>query len=560
VVEAVEVVKAWADSISLAATAALVTEFETDFAHLAPESPSTWGWTRFVRTCRSAAAREIQVATGLPITQCQRRVWLAACEPERVAPVREGMRLGRVTFARALTLTEATADLDAFTAAAVATRVLRPLTGPDGLPLPMTAPLSQATFSARLRTQLVLAHGVVGQAKRTYAEAVRARRCSAEPHPDGTGALFLTGDGPRITAAAGRIDRIARRLRRAGDSRTLEQLRADVACDLLLAGWIPNDPTFAQLGRPPVATVNVVVSLATLLGFEAGVGQIPGWGALSACQTRKLALEAGSIWTRIVTDPLTGRAIEATAGTYRVPAAMARQVNTRDGTCRAPGCEIPTERTDLDHTIEWTPTSGQTSRSKDPSRSTDPGSANDPGGSCDPSRSTGPGSANGPGSSNDPGSANDPGRSCDPGSANDPGRSYDPGCPGGATTETNLAAVHRGHHNLKTAGFWDSDQSPDGTLRWTTATGRTVTTYPYVYDHPDNLPIKASHLEVHLGRQLAGVINPEVPLPGHFNIFDEIDWTQALAPATPAPPPHRASTQLTQEHPVTSDQEAPPPF
>ena len=100
VVEAVEVVKAWADAITVDATAAMVAEFETDFVDLEPESPSAWERRRFLRTCRSAAAREIQVATGLPITQCQRRVWFSACEPERVGPVREAMRLGRVTLAR----------------------------------------------------------------------------------------------------------------------------------------------------------------------------------------------------------------------------------------------------------------------------------------------------------------------------------------------------------------------------------------------------------------------------------------------------------------------------
>jgi len=497
VVEAVEAVKAWADSVSLAATAAVVAEFETDFVHLAPEKPSVWGWTRFVRTCRSAAAREIQVATGLPITQCQRRVWLAACEPERVGPVRDAMRLGRVTLARVLALTEATADLDAFTAAAIATRVLRPLTGPDGVPLPGMAPLSQATFTARLRTQLVLAHGLLGQAERTYVQGLAGRRLSAEPHPDGTGMLFISGDGVRITAAQGRVDRIARRLRKGGDSRTLAQLRADVATDLLLRGWIPADPTFARLGRPPAATVNVVVSLPTLLGLEAGVGRIPGWGALGAQQTRRLALQAGSVWTRIVSDPLTGRAIDAAAGTYRVPAAMAQQVNTRDGTCRAPGCEIPATLTDLDHSIEWT------------SPPSDAGGA------------------------------------------------------GGPTAETNLAALHRGHHNLKTSGFWDSDQSVDGALCWTTATGRTVMTYPYVYDHPDDLPINTSNLEVRHGRRLARVINPEIPLPGHLSIFDEIDWAQTLAPANPAPPPHQWPTHITQEEPAASntvDNEAPPPF
>ena len=201
VVEAVEAVKSWADSISVAATAAMVAEFETDFVHLASESPSTRGWTRFVRTCRSAAAREIHVATGLPITTCQRRVWLAACEPERVGPVREGMRLGRVSFARAVTLTEKTAHLDAFTAAVIATRVLRPLTGPEGTPLPGAAPLSQATFNTRLHTQLVLHHGLGGEAERTYEEVLNGRGVRSEANPDGSGSLLITGDGPRIAAA-----------------------------------------------------------------------------------------------------------------------------------------------------------------------------------------------------------------------------------------------------------------------------------------------------------------------------------------------------------------------
>jgi hypothetical protein len=508
VVEAVEVVRAWADSVSVAATAVLVAELEAEFSHLAPEGPSEWASKRFVRHCRSAGAREIQVATGLPISQCQRRVWLSVCEPERVGPVLDQMRLGRVSFARAAALTEATAHLDAGTAAAIAARVLRPLTGPGGVVLPGMAPLSQARFTARLRHQLVPHHGLVGQARRSYAEAVKARRLSAESNPDGTGSLLVTGDGSRITAAAGRVDRIARRLRNGGDERTLAQLRADVATDLLLRGWIPNDPTFAQLGRPPTATVHVVVSLATLLGMEAGVGQVPGWGSLPADQTRAAAFAAGSLWTRIVTDPLTGRALEATAGTYRVPAAMAQQVNTRDGTCRAPGCEIPANGNDLDHTIEWAP-------------------GNDSHGGTRGS--------------------------------------------GGVTAETNLASLHRGHHNLKTSGFWDSEQSPDGTLTWTTATGRKLTTYPYVYEHPDNLPVAGSHLEARLGRRLAPIINPVMPLPGEFNIFDHLDWSQALAPAKPAPPPHPWPPELTMDQlsaPVTAgalttwytEDEAPPPF
>ncbi|MDQ5841448.1 MAG: hypothetical protein M3537_09990, partial [Chloroflexota bacterium] len=200
VVEAVEAVKAWADSVSIAATAVLVTELESDFSLMAKDALTERGWRLFLRSCRSAAAREIQVATGLPVTQCQRRVWLSACEPERTGGVREAMRAGQVTLARAMVLTEATKHLDGFTAAVIAARVLAPLTGPDGVPLPGTAPLSEATFKARLRKQLVLHHGLVDEAERTYAESVRGRRLSVEPQRDGTGLMLISGDGPRLSA------------------------------------------------------------------------------------------------------------------------------------------------------------------------------------------------------------------------------------------------------------------------------------------------------------------------------------------------------------------------
>jgi len=169
---------------------------------------------------------------------------------------------------------------------------------------------------------------------------------------------------------------------------------------------------------------------------------------------------------------------------------MAEQIKTRDGTCRAPGCQIPTGHADLDHSTKWRPDGA-----------------------------------------------------------------------GGPTAETNLAALHRRRHNLKTAGLWDSDQSPDGTLTWRTATGRTYTTYPYIYDHPDHLPVKTSTLETIHGRRLAKVINPDIPLPGHLSIFDQIDWGHALTPH-PGPRQHQWPSPRTREQPEEprSSVDGPPPF
>jgi len=94
------------------------------------------------------------------------------------------------------------------------------------------------------------------------------------------------------------------------------------------------------------------------------------------------------------------------------------------------------------------------------------------------------------------------------------------------------------------------------------ATGRTITTYPHVYDHPDNTPIDVSNLEARIGRRLAGVINPDIPLPGHINILDRIGWAQALAPATPKPRAHQWPPEPTKAQIADQRRHAvgPPPF
>jgi len=511
VIEAAEAVKAWADSGAVMAAAHLTRELESDRSLQDPRDRTRLGRQRFVRECRSVAAREIQVATGRPITQCQSLIWLAACEDERTATVRCLMGQGRLSYHRALALVEKTQRLDAVVADRIAARVLAPLKSPSGEVLPGQAPLSQATFNRRLHRQLVLHLGLLGEAERTHAEAVRRRDCRTESHPIGTGQLLIWGDGPRIAAAGQRVDRIARKLRKGGDPRTIAQLRSDVALDLLMRGWIHDDPTFQSLGEAPEALIQVLVPLATMFDRAAaqqvhasgssggsrlspligsGCGEIMGFGDITAAQCRALALRLGSTWERIVTDPLTGRAIEKSVGGYRAPKDMHTQVCVRDGTCRAPGCEVPADRSDLDHNEDWAPDDA-----------------------------------------------------------------------GGPTAETNLAAKHRGHHNLKTRRWWSTKQDLDGVIHWTTATGRRYTTYPFVYDDPAALPVDQSVLESRLGARLAPSLNPS-PLSARGRDFlVGIEWSGALADTTPPPRPAYcpATEPLPSRHARPVDP-GPPPF
>ncbi|MFW5471349.1 HNH endonuclease signature motif containing protein [Knoellia sp. CPCC 206435] len=53
------------------------------------------------------------------------------------------------------------------------------------------------------------------------------------------------------------------------------------------------------------------------------------------------------------TRPVRTRTAEGPTETYRIPAAMARLVRLRDGSCRFPGCSTPARQCDLDHVRAW---------------------------------------------------------------------------------------------------------------------------------------------------------------------------------------------------------------
>lgn len=274
------------------------------------------------------------------------------------------------------------------------------------------APRSHAQFRRRLR-QLVAANQPARAEQEERVSALANRDAFGEFERDGTGTFTVRGSAERGCAATRRVDAIARRLRARGDVRTLAQLRSDVALDLLLYGWFdldrshpaPSRPrskaigscsepftrvsgcsyspdgvvdcacagdwaqrleSYRHVGEPPPAAVEVIVSLTTLLGVDDGIAEIPGHGFVSAA--RQMALAAGSMWARLVTDPTTGQAVEASTYRYRPGADTARQVRARDRTCRGPGCTVSAALCDLDHEQPWAseergqPTGGPTTQ------------------------------------------------------------------------------------------------------------------------------------------------------------------------------------------------------
>ncbi|WP_051792003.1 DUF222 domain-containing protein [Amycolatopsis jejuensis] len=136
----------------------------------------------------------------------------------------------------------------------------------------------------------------------------------------------------KATAAYQRIDKIARSLKTDGEKRTLDQIRADVAIDLLLSG---------KGGTPEQAEVYLYVDLQTYLGLNNDPGELAGHGHIPAELARHIATGPDTTVRRVITDPLTGQVIEVGKFRYRPSIDVDEFVRVRDRECRQPGCPRP---------------------------------------------------------------------------------------------------------------------------------------------------------------------------------------------------------------------------
>ncbi|MGV1030604.1 MAG: hypothetical protein ACOYBU_19220, partial [Dermatophilaceae bacterium] len=126
-----------------------------------------------------------------------------------------------------------------------------------------------------------------------------------------------------------------------GEDRYSTQRRADA-----LVGFLDTITTLD-------IRVDVTIPADTLIGDDHRDAEIGRYGPVAASLARWLCWSPDARWHRLVTDPLTGRLIAATAKTYTIPPRVKRLVRLRDRTCRFPGCNRPAEYTDTDHIIPW---------------------------------------------------------------------------------------------------------------------------------------------------------------------------------------------------------------
>lgn len=188
-----------------------------------------------------------------------------------------------------------------------------------------------------------------------------ARAVLAAPDVDAFGDADTGGDGnPDATRTAGPTANDNTRTITTGpgacaeptpdrpDARKLDQVRADLFCDMLLTTAPSAHGTEGALAAI-MGRVQVTVPALTLAGDPSGgPALLAGYGPIDSDLARRLAGLAPG-WDRVFLDPCSGEPLAVDR--YRPSAQIARFLAARDERCRAPGCTRPAHRCDNDHTI-----------------------------------------------------------------------------------------------------------------------------------------------------------------------------------------------------------------
>lgn len=187
-----------------------------------------------------------------------------------------------------------------------------------------------------------------------HEEAVQRRRVGVDRGEDGMSTFWLHGPDVEMSAIYGRVTAMGKAIvGRDGETRTLDQARADVVSDLLIDGTTENMPAAVSGIR---ATVVVTVPVLSLLEGEPSDSADPpvveGLGPIPISRARELC-GGDAKWMRVLTHPETGMVLSVGRRRYEAPAALRKLVAWRADRCMAPGCGMPASRCEIDHQVAW---------------------------------------------------------------------------------------------------------------------------------------------------------------------------------------------------------------
>jgi hypothetical protein len=247
---------------------------------------------------------------------------------ERLPQVGDALNTGDIDLRRARAISHQTGHLDQDTARQASDQILE------------HAPrLTSGQITARLANICISIDP--DSARERYETGLEERRVWAETNPDGTANhLGLNLPPDRVYQATRRINQIARSLKTTDETRSIDQIRADIYLDLLCG--TRTDQT------SPSGHVDITVELNTLAGLDNHPGQLNGMGPVIADIARQVtAHQQDAQWSYTVTDQ--GQPI-ATGTTSRRPTqALQRHNQALYPTCTFPGCRMPARDCDIDH-------------------------------------------------------------------------------------------------------------------------------------------------------------------------------------------------------------------
>ena len=284
------------------------------------------------------AAAEIRAALRLTRRAADTELGVALDLRERLPRLLEAFEAGVVDLRRAQTILRGTAHLDTHTAQLVVTQVL------ERAPQLTTGQLKAAV--ARLAIEVA-----PDSAKTRYEQAIEDRRIVSELSEDGTAHLSGFDLPPdQVAAITNHINQLAKSLRRQGETRTMDQLRADVYLDLLQGHH--------QTNKPARGGIELRVDLQTLAELSDTPGELAGYGPVIADIARQITQQQtqGTPWRYVITDPHTGMPLTHGTTQRRPTAAQQRHIITHNPTCIFPGCRMPATACDLDHRTPWSKT------------------------------------------------------------------------------------------------------------------------------------------------------------------------------------------------------------
>jgi hypothetical protein len=292
------------------------------FAH----SDATKGATAEIGAALTLTRRASELETGFSVELLRHR-------PQ----VFEALLFGRIDLRRAKVLVDGTLHVTDTIAHAALEELL-----------PEAPGLTSSQLKHRLAKLVVDADPQAAQQR--YDQSLENRRIEVHPNDTGTADIIAWNIAPHIAMSINRwIHKEALKLKRLGDERTIDQIRADIFTDLLRRRHHGKKVTRADYGN-----LDIRGTAESFAGISNESADLNGFGPVLADIARQIAEHHDNTrlrWTLI--DPDTGEPIDGGTTRRRPTTSQRRRAETLHPTCIHPGCRMPSVDCDIDHRKPW---------------------------------------------------------------------------------------------------------------------------------------------------------------------------------------------------------------